>query len=52
VAFYLGNEAYAAGDMQIFAPEELKQWLEEVQFKNVTTAVIEVNNWLYCIGEK
>ena len=47
------NEAYtAAGDMQIFAPEELKQRLEEVQFKNVTTAVVEANNWLCCIGEK
>ena len=47
------NEAYtAAGDMQIFAPEELKQWLEEAQFKNVTTAVVEANNWLCCIGEK
>jgi len=47
------NEAYtAAGDMQIFAPEELKQRLEEVQYKNVTTAVVEANNWLCCIGEK
>ncbi|MDD3852930.1 MAG: class I SAM-dependent methyltransferase [Syntrophomonadaceae bacterium] len=47
------NEAYtAAGDMQIFAPEELKQLLEDVQFKNVTTAVVKANNWLCCIGEK
>jgi len=47
------NEAYAAaGDMQIFAPDELKQLLEEVQFNNVRTAVVEANNWLCCIGEK
>lgn len=47
------NEAYAAvGDMRIFAPEELKQWLEELEFKNVTTTVVEANNWLCCIGEK
>lgn len=47
------NEAYsAAGDMQIFAPEELKKYLEEAQFKNVTSAVVESNNWLCCIGEK
>jgi len=47
------NEAYiAAGDMQIFAPEELKKWLEELQFSNVTIEVVEANNWLCCIGEK
>ncbi|HHV15576.1 MAG TPA: SAM-dependent methyltransferase, partial [Gelria sp.] len=47
------NEAYtAAGDMQIFTPEELKKYLEEAQFKNVATAVVEVNSWLCCIGEK
>jgi SAM-dependent methyltransferase len=47
------NEAYAAaGDMQIFAPEELKKWLEELQFSNVTIEVLEANNWLCCIGEK
>jgi ubiquinone/menaquinone biosynthesis C-methylase UbiE len=47
------NEAYtAAGDMQIFTPEELKKYLEEAQFKNVTTAVVEAKNWLCCIGEK
>lgn len=48
------NEAYiaAASDMQIFAPEELKQRLEEVGFKQVTTVVVEANNWLCCIGEK
>lgn len=47
------NEAYiaAASDMQIFAPEELKQELEEVGFKNVRTAVAEANNWLCCMGE-
>jgi ubiquinone/menaquinone biosynthesis C-methylase UbiE len=47
------NEAYiAAGDMQIFAPEELRKWLEELQFSNVTIEVLEANNWLCCIGEK
>lgn len=47
------NEAYtAAGDMQIFAPEELKKWLEDLQFSNVTIEVVEANNWLCCIGEK
>ena len=47
------NEAYsAAGDMQIFAPEELKKYLVEAQFKDVTSAVVEANNWLCCIGEK
>lgn len=47
------NEAYiaAAGDMRIFAPEELKQGLEEVGFKNVAIAVVEANNWLCCTGE-
>jgi hypothetical protein len=30
----------------------LKQWLEELEFKNVTTTVVEANNWLCCIGEK
>lgn len=47
------NEAYtAAGDMQIFAPEELKKWLEDLQFTNVTTAVVEAKNWLCCMCEK
>lgn len=47
------NEAYVdAGDMQIFAPEELKKLLEELQFSNVTIEVVEANNWLCCIGEK
>lgn len=47
------NEAYtASGDMRIFAPEELKKCLLDVDFKNVTASVIEANNWLSCIGEK
>lgn len=47
------NETYtAAGDMRIFTPEELQQRLEELQFMNVTTAVVEANNWLCCVGEK
>jgi len=52
-AFKERNEAYAAaGDMQIFAPEELKKWLEELNFSNVTIEMVEANNWLCCIGEK
>jgi ubiquinone/menaquinone biosynthesis C-methylase UbiE len=47
------SEIYtAAGDIQIFTLEELKQWLEELEFKNVTTAVVKADNWLCCIGEK
>lgn len=52
-AFRERNEAYlATGDMQIFAPEELKEWLEQSQFSNVKMEVLEANNWLCCIGEK
>ncbi len=46
------NEAYAAAGMQIFAPEELRKWLEELQFSKVQMEVVEANNWLCCIGEK
>jgi len=46
------NDAYAAAGMQIFAPEELRKWLEELQFLNVKIEVVEANNWLCCIGEK
>lgn len=52
-AFRERNEAYAAtGDMHIFAPEELKKLLEELQFSNVTIDMVEANNWLCCIGQK
>lgn len=52
-AFREKNDTYAAaGDMQIFAPEELKNWLEKLHFLNVKIEVVEANNWLCCIGEK